>query len=133
MSTRRDAREHVIGLLYEADIRALDADGVLASLPVAADSYTEAVVRGVAEHVVDIDALLEKYAQRWSVDRMPAVDRAILRMAVFELGWQMDVPRNVILSEAVELAKSYSTKDSGRFVNGVLGSIADEIRGADEV
>ncbi len=85
-------------------------------------------MRGVDEHLEEIDALLTKFSERWAVDRMPAVDRALLRIGTYELGWQPDLPSGVVISEAVELAQEYSTKDSGRFVNGLLSRIAEELR-----
>jgi N utilization substance protein B len=80
-------------------------------------------VEGVAEHAVRIDALIDTHASGWSIDRLPDVDRAILRMAVFELLWADDVPDAVVIDEAVELAKALSTDDSPSYVNGVLGAI----------
>jgi N utilization substance protein B len=85
-------------------------------------------VRGVEEHSADVDALLRKFSEHWALERMPAVDRAVLRLGAYELGWERDVPSAVVISEAVELAKQYSTKDSGRFVNGLLSRIAEELR-----
>ena len=83
--------------------------------------YAETLVRGVAEHGRRIDDLLSEHAEGWTLARMPAVDRAILRIAVYELIWSPDVPPAVAVDEAVELAKSLSTDNSPRFVNGVLG------------
>jgi N utilization substance protein B len=77
----------------------------------------------VVEHSADIDRLIEEHAQGWSLDRLPDVDRAILRMAVFELLWVEDVPDAVVIDEAVELAKSLSTDDSSGYVNGVLSGV----------
>lgn len=125
---RREARERALGLLYEADAKDLDVREVLASLPAPPDEFAAAVVAGVAEHREAIDDYLRRYARDWSVERMPVVDRMLLRMAVFELLHRADVPTGVIISEAVELAKAYSTDDSARFVNGLLAAIADEIR-----
>jgi N utilization substance protein B len=86
------------------------------------------LVRGVALHHDDVDAMLRKFSEHWALERMPAVDRAVLRLGAYELGWEREVPSAVVISEAVELAKQYSTKDSGRFVNGLLGRIAEELR-----
>jgi len=85
--------------------------------------HTVRLVEGVAEHAARIDALIEAHASNWSLDRLPDVDRAILRMAVFELLWADDVPDVVVIDEAVELAKTLSTDDSPGYVNGVLGAI----------
>lgn len=128
MSTRRDARERALGLCYEAETRNADVTTILDALPAPPDAYAVRLAEGVAAHRAEIDALLTKYSEHWALDRMPALDRACLRIGVYELGWEPDLPRAVAVSEAVELAKQYSTKDSGRFVNGLLGRIADELR-----
>jgi N utilization substance protein B len=125
---RREARERALALLYEADAKADDPREVLASLPAPPDAYAAVLVDGVAEHVDAIDDYLRRYARDWTVERMPVIDRMLLRMAVFELLHRDDVPTGVVISEAVELAKAYSTDDSSRFVNGLLAAIADEIR-----
>lgn len=125
---RREARERALGLLYEADAKGEDVRDVVAALPVAPDDFAADVAAGVAEHQKVIDGYLRRYARDWSVERMPVVDRMLLRMAVFELLHRPDVPTGVIISEAVELATAYSTDDSSRFVNGLLAAIADEIR-----
>ena len=85
--------------------------------------HTVRLVEGVAEHAARIDELIDAHASNWSIDRLPDVDRAILRMAVFELLWADDVPDAVVIDEAVELAKALSTDDSPAYVNGVLGAI----------
>jgi N utilization substance protein B len=131
MPTRREARERALGLCYELDVRGLDADTVLGQLPVRPDEYAETIVRGVEDHRDEVDAILRKVSEHWALERMPLVDRALLRIGCYELGWQRDLPAGVVISEAVELAKEYSTKDSGRFVNGVLGRIAEDLRAQD--
>jgi len=128
---RREARERALGLLYEAEAKSLSPASLLEELPVAPDPYAAEIVRGVGARAAEIDALIGRHAVEWSVARMPAVDRALLRMAVFELLARADVPTAVVVNEAVELAKQYSTEDSGRFVNGVLGAVAAEVRGDD--
>jgi N utilization substance protein B len=128
MATRREARERALGLCYELDARHVTVGDLLDGLPAPPDAYAEAVVRGVDEHLPEIDSLLTKFSERWAVDRMPAVDRALLRIGTYELGWERELPPGVVISEAVELAQEYSTKDSGRFVNGLLSRIAEELR-----
>lgn len=128
MRTRRDARERALSLCYELDVRGHTVDELLAGLPAPPDPYAEALVRGVEEHRDEVDALIRKYADRWSLERMPVIDRSLLRMAAFELAHRPEVPVAVAISEAVELAKRYSTDDSGRFVNGLLGRIAEVVR-----
>jgi transcription antitermination protein NusB len=126
MSTRREARERALGLCYEVEVRNVDLEALLADLPAAPDAYAVDLARGVAARRDELDALLGKFSEHWAVDRMPAVDRAILRIGCYELE-QGELPAPVVISEAVELAKQYSTKDSGRFVNGLLARIADEL------
>ena len=128
MRTRRDARERALSLCYELDVRGESLDDLLAGLPTPPDPYAVELVRGVEDHREEVDALIRKYADRWSLERMPVIDRNLLRMAVFELAHRPDVPVAVAISEAVELAKRYSTDDSGRFVNGMLGRIAEAVR-----
>lgn len=128
MATRREARERALSLSYELELRDLSVEGLLDGLPAPAEPYTVALLRGVEEHRDEIDALLRKYSEHWALERMPVVDRAVLRLACYELGWQPEVPTGVVISEAVELAKQYSTKDSGRFVNGLLARIAEHLR-----
>ncbi len=127
MAARTKARKRAVDVLYEADLRGGDRLAVLrdridtANPPV--PEHTVRLVEGVAEHAGRIDALIEAHASNWSLDRLPDVDRAILRMAVFELLWADDVPDVVVIDEAVELAKALSTDDSPAYVNGVLGGI----------
>ena len=122
------ARERALELLYEADAKSASIHEILAALPVTPDAYAVDAVTGVTEHAALIDGLIGKLAPDWPIERMPAVDRAVLRLAVYELAERPDVPTAVILDEAVELAKRYSTEESGRFVNGVLASAARELR-----
>jgi N utilization substance protein B len=128
VSTRREARERALGLAYECEQRGLTASALLADLPVAPDPYAQRLVLGVEEHRDEIDAMIRTYSEHWALERMPVIDRTLLRLGVFELGWVPDVPTAAAISEAVELAKQYSTKDSGRFVNGLLSRIAEELR-----
>ena len=148
MQARRAARRLALDVLYEAEIRGvlpLEAFELRAKegwvLPSADEdqgaedpgveptkdmtAFARVLVGGVQEHHADIDHLIDSYADRWPIERMPVVDRSVLRMAVFELFWSKDIPVAVAINEAVELAKSLSTDDSGRFVNGLLGRIAE--------
>ena len=88
--------------------------------------YARLVVAGVQAHQADIDALIARYADHWAIERMPVIDRNLVRIALFELLWRRDIPVAVAINEAVELAKELSTDDSGRFVNGLLGRIVDQ-------
>jgi N utilization substance protein B len=109
-------------------VRDITVVDLLADLPVEPDEYALELLRGVEEHCDDIDRLLAEYSEHWAVERMPAVDRAVLRLGCYELAHEPDVPTAVVISEAVDLAKQYSTKDSGRFVNGLLARIAEQVR-----
>lgn len=126
---RHRARERALGLLYEAEAKDEPPSSVLATLPVEPDPYTSTLVEGVERHGEEIDRLLAAHAIDWAIGRMPAVDRSLLRLATFELLRRPDTPTAVVISEAVDLAKEYSTEESGRFVNGVLAAIAADVRG----
>lgn len=128
VGSRREARERALSLLYEADAKDLTPFELLAELPVEPDPFAVDLVRGVGEHRARIDDLIARFAVDWAIERMPVIDRTLLRIAVYELLEHHDVPTAAVISEAVELAKAYSTEESGRFVNGVLGSIAAEVR-----
>lgn len=130
IGSRREARERALALLYEAEVKDRPVADVLAELPVAPEPFAVELVTGVDEHRAELDALLTRFARDWPLARMPALDRAVLRMGCFELCHRPDVPTGAVLSEAVELASAYSTDDSGRFVNGVLSAIATEVRPA---
>ncbi len=125
---RRRARERALELLYEAETKDLSPSELLAELPVAPEQYASQLVLGVERHAEEVDGLLSRHATGWAVERMPMVDRCVLRMAAYELLDELEVPVAVVLDEAVELAKTYSTEDSGRYVNGVLSAVAGEVR-----
>ena len=126
--SRREARERALELLYEAYAKDVTVSAVLESLPVSPDPYAVELVRGIEARAEEVDGLISKFAKGWTIDRMPVMDRVILRVAVFELLSEANVPIGVVISEAVELAKRYSTDDSGRFVNGVLSAVAPAAR-----
>jgi N utilization substance protein B len=128
VAPRRESRERALGLCYELEARDITVEALLADLPVEPDEYALELLRGVADNGDDIDRLLREYSEHWAVERMPAVDRAVLRLGCFELAHEPEVPTAVVISEAVDLAKQYSTKDSGRFVNGLLAKIAEQVR-----
>jgi N utilization substance protein B len=128
VATRREARERALSLAYECEQRDTPIADVLAGLPVDPDPYAVQLARGVEEHHEEIDALVRKYSEHWALERMPVVDRALLRIGTYELAYVPDVPTAAVITEAVELAKQYSTKDSGRFVNALLSRIAEEVR-----
>lgn len=116
---RDDARVRALGAIYAADV--LDSDAVDVG---EASGRVADLARGTWAHLPEIDEAISSVADRWRIDRMPAVDRSILRLATYELGYT-ETPTAVVISEAVELAKRYSTSRSGAFVNGVLSAIAD--------
>jgi transcription antitermination protein NusB len=127
LAARSKARKRALDVLYEADVRDVDPLTTLAERRALAEppvnDYTVSLVEGVQAHRAEIDAILGNYAEGWTLARMPGVDRAILRLGVFELLWRDDVPDAVAIDEAVELAKSLSTDESPRFVNGVLARV----------
>jgi N utilization substance protein B len=127
MPARSKARKRALDVLYATEMRGQDAvttlDTAIADGEGPTNPYTEVLVRGVAAHRDRIDELLGQYAQGWTLDRMPAVDRTALRIGAFELLYADDVPPAVAVSEAVALVRDLSTDDSPSFVNGVLGSL----------
>ena len=131
VATRRAARERALGLAYESELRGLRAADLIGEQPISPDEYAQRIVIGADEHRDEIDALIRKFSEHWSLERMPVIDRALLRIGTYELAWVSETPTGAIITEAVELAKQYSTKDSGRFVNGLLARIAEDVRPED--
>jgi len=129
---RRQAREFAMSVLYQVDICRIDADSAMESMieqhdiPSQAVPFMEELVRGVLSRLEAIDTVINEYSKNWPIERMPAIDRNILRMAVLELLFMKEIPHNVSINEAIELANTFSTEDSGRFVNGILDSIYRE-------
>jgi N utilization substance protein B len=128
---RTDAREQAVILLYEAEQRSASALDLMAERGVASEDLARVLLEGVEASREVIDASIETNARGWALDRMPALDRAILRLAIYELMSRPEVPVAVVIDEAVELAKRFSTDDSGRFVNGVLAAVAKQTRSAE--
>lgn len=128
MSARTKARKRALDVLFEADQRSVSALEVLtrseAAASVPLNSWVSTLVNGVTEHAVTIDETIETYSEGWALDRMPAVDRALARIAVYELVYQADVPDAVTIDEIVSLASEISTDESPAFLNGLLGRIA---------
>lgn len=124
---RRSGRERALSLLYEAEAKDMAPADVLAALPVPPDRFVTRLVEGVGERRDELDALILRHAVGWPLERMPVVDRNLLRMAAFELSDRPDTPVAVVISEAVELAREFSTEESPRFVNGVLSAVAKDL------
>ncbi|WBB81366.1 transcription antitermination factor NusB [Micromonospora sp. WMMD882] len=132
MPARRKARKRALDVLYEADLRDRPPVEVLAGYVERIErprpehlDYTVALVEGAAAHLDRIDELIASYAEGWTLERMPAVDRNLARIAVYELIYRDDIDDAVAITEAVELARQMSTDDSPRFLNGVLARIAE--------
>jgi transcription antitermination protein NusB len=127
MAARSKARKRALDVLFECEVRGLPLGSTLDERVVAAEppvnEYTVELIRGVAEHQARIDELVATYAQGWSLERMPAVDRNALRLAVFEILYVDSVPDAVAVTEALNLVRDLSTDESPAFVNGVLGNI----------
>jgi N utilization substance protein B len=132
VSARSKARKQALDLLYESDIRGNDLLQTLQSRDVVEEGpdarpirdYTKELVNGVAENRRKIDELITTYAQGWDMDRLPAVDRNILRLGIFEILWSADVPISVAIDESLALAKELSSDESSKYIHGVLGRIA---------
>ncbi|ADB33382.1 NusB antitermination factor [Kribbella flavida DSM 17836] len=127
MSARSKARKRALDVLYESEVRGLPVGGTLADRVADNDppvnEFTVALVEGVAEHIAAIDDLLSTHSVGWTLDRMPAVDRNVLRIGVYELLFDEQVPDVVAVSEAVALARDLSTDESPAFVNGLLARL----------
>ncbi len=126
MSARSKARKRALDFLYEAEIKKVEAVDLFLSRgasELSQEPYVQVLLSGVGEHLVKIDELITTYAQDWDMDRMPAVDRNILRIAIFEILWVAEIDLKIACDEAVELAKSLSTDESSNYINGVLGRI----------
>jgi len=123
-----EARERALTLLYEAESRSMSVDEVMAEQVVAPNPHAVDMARGVEAGQAQYDRLIAGKARGWRLERMPMIDRAVLRPGLYELEHRPDTPTAVILNEAVELAKRFSTEDSGRFVNGVLAALVAETR-----
>jgi N utilization substance protein B len=128
---RRKAREYSLQILFQLDIRKekptltvfkrfwaeYEADDEI-------KAFTEEVVKGTLKHIAKIDAQIHASAKNWSLDRMSSIDRNVLRMAVYEILYRLDIPTSVTINEAIEIAKKFGTDDSGSFVNGILDHVA---------
>jgi N utilization substance protein B len=126
MSARSKARKRALDFLYEADIKKVSAKELFSTRganELSQEPYVLLLLNGVADHLSKIDELIITYAQGWDMDRMPPIDRNILRIAIFEILWAQDIELQVACDEAVELAKSLSTDESSSYINGVLGRI----------
>ena len=132
MSARSKARKQSLDLLYEADIRKVDLLQLMTERDLLDEGpdarpireFTRELISGVSEHKRKIDELITTYAQGWDMDRLPAVDRNILRLAIFEIVWLSELPDAVAIDEALTLAKEISTEESAGYIHGVLGRIA---------
>lgn len=132
MSARSKARKQTLDLLYEADIRGTVAIDILAArVDNATDpdarpirEFTRELVSGISAQKRKIDELISTYAQGWDMDRLPTVDRNILRLAIYELVWTPDLAEGIVINEALDLAKVLSTDESATYIHGVLGKIS---------
>lgn len=133
---RREAREAVFGLLFETDFRTeeekkaiLETSAQVREFEV--NAYIESTYFGVYEHLAEIDALIERNANGWKVSRISRVSRAIMRLCVYEMLYDTEIPSSVSLNEAVELCKKFDDEKARSFLNGVLNAVKNEIKGSD--
>ena len=132
MSARSKARKQTLDLLYESDIRGSSASDLMVLRDVSDDGpdarpirdFTKALIGGITENRRKIDELISTYAQGWDMDRLPTVDRNILRLGIYEILWATDLDDAIVIDEALSLAKDLSTDDSAGYIHGVLGRIA---------
>jgi N utilization substance protein B len=136
LSARTKARKRALDILFAADVRQVPVADILVDEAARAASeperqaswlYAREIVDGFIDHQTEIDETIASYARGWSLDRMPAVDRAILRVAIWELQYSTEVPSGVVVSEAVSLATELGSDDSARFINGLLGAVVGTI------
>ncbi len=125
---RSQARERALLVIYEAQAKDIAISELLKEFPLEVNDFVAELLAGVEQHKDELNKLIAANSIDWSLDRMPWIDLIVLQLAAFELKYHLEVPIPTIISEAVELVKSYSTEDSRRFVNGVLASIANEVR-----
>lgn len=129
MSTRSKARKAALDLLYESDIRKGSVTQLMQSritdLEYVIRDFTKELIDGVERNRRKIDELIVTYSQGWDMDRMPVIDRNILRLAIYEILWSSDVPQAVAINEALELAQTLSTDESSKYINGVLSKIME--------
>jgi len=128
---RRKAREHALQILFQLDIRKEKPSAAVLRHFWAeyqpddeVKAFAEEIVKGTHKHLTEINKLIHESAKNWSLDRMAVVDRNVLRMAVYEILYRMDIPTSVTINEAIEVARKFGTDDSGSFVNGILDSVA---------
>lgn len=125
---RSNARERALHLLYEAEVKGVPTSEVLAAQVLDVDATTSLIVDGISNRASQIDELISEYATGWTLLRMASIDRNILRIGAFELLGRPEIPIAVVINEAVNMAKTFSTDESGKFVNGVLAAIASVVR-----
>jgi len=137
MTKRRKAREVALQFLYQLDLQgesdpAEHATEFWARHPLDEDGreFADGLVRGAMERQGAIDEYIGRCTENWELDRMAVVDRNILRLAVYELGWREETPPKVVINEAIEIAKKFGTRESGRFINGILDRVHRELRPA---
>jgi transcription antitermination factor NusB len=137
MGRRRKAREVALQMLYQLDLRNEEHPAAYegefwARHPTDGETqrFASTLVRGTKDHQIEVDKLITQYTEHWDLERMAAVDRNILRLAVYELLWHPEVPAKVAINEAIEIAKKFGTRESGRFINGILDRIHKELRPA---
>jgi N utilization substance protein B len=126
VSARRKARKRALDFLYEADLRSANLLDLYHSRPsedLSQEEYVLTLLQGVTEHSAKIDELIHTYAQGWDMDRMPAIDRNLLRLSIYEILWESGLDDKIAVNEAVEMAGEISTTESSAYINGVLGRI----------
>lgn len=125
---RSSARERALHFLYEAESRGVDVSKVIEAQILTVDDAVSSLAINVEALRLKTDEMIVEHSHAWTINRMPAIDRNILRLAIYELIQRPEVPVAVVINEAVELAKRFSTEESGKYVNGILSTIAKKVR-----
>ncbi len=123
---RRHARERALELMYEAEMKSISPDAVLDLQSIVPDDYTVQIMHGIEEHQDWIDTQISTYSYKWDIERLAVVDKQLLRIALYEIYFADEIPTAVAIDEAIELAKQFSTEDSPKYINGILGNIVNE-------
>ncbi|MGB3346759.1 MAG: transcription antitermination factor NusB [Candidatus Humimicrobiia bacterium] len=131
MLKRREAREKALFYLYQSDLLDIDIDELIQmdlKNKKNIDQFTLKLVKGVKNNFENLNEIINLHSSNWQIDRMPILDRNMLRIALYEIMFEQEIPLKVTINEAIEISKKYGTNESGKFVNGILGKVVEEMK-----